>query len=85
MGKEMSTEHLTEISQNGPQQNQLVVGTYAVSRFGGGGGDMTLTAPPSNYSIWVISNSEFIVLDTDKAATSPAVWHFLKSAFDGWL
>ena len=76
---------MDENSLDGAQANQTVQGTYSLSRFGNGRGGMFLTDPTSNHAIWVISNSEFISMDVDPTATSPAIWHFQKLVSEGWL
>jgi hypothetical protein len=69
---------LDEMTPNGAMPNQSMFGTYSVFRNNYGRGGMTLTSPPSQYGIWLISPSEFIGLEMDSSATQPTVWRFTK-------
>ena len=59
--------------------NQAVIGTYFVSAVSNNGrGSMLLTSPQATYSLWVISESEWIALDLDKSNSQPTVLQFQK-------
>ncbi len=69
---------LDEMTPYGALPNQSMFGTYSLSRNNLGRGGMTLTSPPSQYGIWLISPTEFIGLQMDSTANQPTVWRFTK-------
>ncbi len=60
-----------------PLPNQPVLGTYSVSSSSNNGrGTILLSSPAGTYALWVITNAEFVAIETDSSPSEPTVLHF---------